>query len=152
MADASSVAERAANGEHEDPDPDVELFPGGGIEGDGVTLGKFVKPGKDNKVSIKVKATKVPSRGKGLGDPEKVRTLLVTTNPGKVVTTPHMRDGAVDHYSTDQVFEPTYIEAVQSGDAGRLEASFADLLKHDPKGAARAIDAMQARAAEVLGK
>ena len=152
MADASSVKDRAANGEHEESDPDVELFPQGGIEGDGVTLGKFVKPGKDNKVFIKIKATKVPSRGKGLGDPEKVRTLLVTTLPGKVSTTPHMREGEVDHYTTDQIFEPTYVEAVQSGDAGRLEASFADLLKRDPKGAAKAIDAMQKRASEALSK
>lgn len=150
--EASSIKDRAANGEHEDGDPDVELFPQGGVEGDGVTLGKLVKPGKTNTTSVKVKATKVPSRGKGLGDPEKVRTLLVTTNPGKVVVTPHMRDGVVDHYTTDQIFEPTYIEAVQSGDAGRLEAAFAELLKRQPKEAAKALDAMQARATEVIGR
>jgi hypothetical protein len=151
VADASSVKERAAAGEHEEPETDLELFPQGGVEGDGMTLGKIVKPGAENKLSIKLKSVRVPSRGKGLGNPEKVRTLLVTTNPGKVVVTPHMREGSVDHYSTDQVFEPTYVEAVQSGDAGRLEASFIDLLGRDPKGAAKALDAMQKKAAEVIG-
>lgn len=142
------MKDRAEGGEHEEPD--VELFPLGSVQGDGVSLGKFVKPGKDNTSKVKIKAVKTAG-GKGLADPDKLRTLLVSCQPGKVETVPHMEDGKVASYETVQHYTPTFVEGVQRGDAGRIEASFAELLRDDAKGAAKALDAMQQKATEVIG-
>lgn len=142
----SSIKDRAEAGEHEEPD--VELFPVGSIEGEGIK--RLARPGKDNAFEVKIKAIGVPSRG-GLADPEKVRTLIVSCEPGQSVEVPHKEDGKVVRYTTRQHYTPIYVEAVQRGDAGRLEAMFLGLLKDDAKGAAKALDAMQARAKETLG-
>lgn len=146
--EASSIKDRAAAGEQ--LDGDEQLFPQGSVEGDGVSLGKFIKPGKDNKLGVKIKAVRVPA-GKGLADPDKLRTLLVSCQPGKVEAVPHMAEGAVDSYETVQHFTPTFVEGVQRGDAGRVEAMFTALLSDDSKGAAKALDAMQKKAREVIG-
>ena len=54
-------------------------------------------------------------------------------------------EGKVIGYTTDQVYTPVFVEGVQRGDAGRLEAMFGQLLKDDPQGAGRAMSAMSAR-------
>lgn len=148
MSEASSVEDRAAAGEGEEPD---ELFPMGTLKGDGVTLAKFLKPGKENKQAVKIKAVRVDSSA-GLADPEKDRTLLVTCEPGKIELVTHKGEGKVVRYTTVQVYEPVFVEGVQRGDAGRLEAAFKQLLLDDPKGAAKALDTMKADALTELGK
>lgn len=148
--EASSIRDRAEAGEHTNGENDEQLFPLGQLEGDGISPSKFRKPGKDVKAQAKIKAIKVPG-GKGFADPERLRTLLVTVQPGKNEEVPHMRDGAVDYYDVVQHYVPTYVEGVERGDAGRVEAMFAELLKNDAKGAAKALDAMQQRATEVIG-
>lgn len=129
---------------------DVQLFPMGSIEGDGVTLKTLIKAGKENKLTVKIKATRVPS-GSGLADPEKDRVLLVTCEPGKVESVPHKEEGRVVRYTTVQVYEPIFVEGVQRGDAGRLEAAFGQLLANDPDAAAKALDRMQAAASKAFG-
>lgn len=144
-----SVADRAAAGEHEQEDE--QLFPMGSLSGDGVPLSKLVKPGKDNKLTVSISKAEVPS-GAGLADPDKDRTLLMTCEPGKVEVVPHKQDGKVVRYTTRQTYAPIFIEPVQRGDAGRLEAAFRQLILDDPSGAAKALDAMKKRATEELGK
>lgn len=148
--EAASIKDRAEAGEGTEPEEDAQLFPIGQVEGDGLSLAKFRKAGKDVHAHVKIKAVRAAG-GRGLADPEKVRTLLVTVQPGKAEEIPHMREGAIDHYENVQHYTPTYVEGVQRGDAGRLEASFLDLLHTDSKGAAKALDAMQRRASEVIG-
>lgn len=148
--EASSIKDRAEQGEHENGDDDVQLFPTGQLEGDRISPASFRKKGKDVKAKAKIKAIAVPG-GNGYSDPERLRTLLVTVQPGKTEDIPHMRDGAVDYYDAVQHFVPTYVEGVQRGDAGRLEASFAELLEREPKAAAAALDALQKKATEVIG-
>lgn len=144
-----SVSERAAAGQHTDPDPDGELFPMGSLQGDGVTLKTLIKSGKDNNLTVSIAKAEVPS-GSGLADPEKDRTLLVTCEPGKVTVVPLKEEGKVVGYKTRQSYRPVFVEAVQRGDAGRLEAGFKQLLLDDSKGAVRALDAMQAVASAEL--
>lgn len=146
-----SVADRAAAGEHQTPEDDEQLFPMGSLKGDGVTLGKLVKAAQDNKLTVSMQAAEVPS-GSGLADPDKDRTLLVTCEPGKVEVVPKREDGKVASWKTRQSYRPIFVEPVQRGDAGRLEAAFGQLILDDPKGAAKALDAMQTRASEELGK
>lgn len=132
--------------DHEEPEmleveaePEGELFSLECLEDDGVpTLlhGRYI----------------CVDSGSGLADPEKDRTLLVTCEPGKVETIPHKEGGKVVRYTTVKVYTPVYVENVQRGDAGRVEAIFAQLVKDDPKAAARALDAMRGRAGlELLG-
>jgi hypothetical protein len=127
----------------QEPEIVDELFPNGTLQGDGITLQKFIKGGKEHKLAVKIKSIRVPS-GAGLADPEKDTTLLVTCEPGKTITTPHKEEGKVIGYTTDQVYTPVFVEGVQRGDAGRLEAMFGQLLKDDPQGAGRAMSAMSA--------
>ena len=144
------MGETATKGTEQDDDlPDPELFPNGSLEGDGLTFGKFTKPGKDNALEVKIKAVKLPSRA-GLADVEKLRTLLVTCRPHAVKQVPHMLDGKVDRYTTTQDYTPVFVEGVQRGDAGRLEAAFRELLRDDHQAAARALDAMQVEASNHL--
>lgn len=150
MADgAKSVKDRAENGEHQAGDDDLELLPRGSVDGEG--LKRLVKQGKDNAFEVKIRAIAVPSKG-GLADPEKVRTLLVSCEPGKSEEVPHKEDGQVVRYTTRQHYMPVYVEAVQRGDAGRLESAFKQLLLDDPTGAAKALDVMKADAAAELGE
>jgi hypothetical protein len=60
---AKSVADRAAQGEGQEPDP--ELFPMGKLEGDGVTLKTLVKGGQENRLTGReaYAATMMRSRG-----------------------------------------------------------------------------------------
>lgn len=129
---------------------DVQLFPMGSIEGDGVSLKTFIRGNRDNKLTVKIKSTRVPS-GSGLADPEKDRVLLVTCEPGKVETVPHKEEGKVVRYTTVQVYEPIFVEGVQRGDVGRMEAAFKSMLTDDPDSAAKMLDRMQAAASMAFG-
>lgn len=144
-----SIATRAEQGEHETED--AQLFPMGSLEGDGVSANKLVKPGEAVKVELSMRAASVPVTGKGLIDPRRDRKLLVTVEPGKVEQVPQRDEGKVVSWIARQTLRPIYIEAVQGGTAGDLEGLFAELLDSDPKAAASALDAMQAKAVAVLG-
>lgn len=130
-----------------DEDGDEELFPIGSVQGDG--LKQLAKRGKDIAFEVKIKAVGVPSKS-GLADPEKVRTLLVACEPGKSDEVPHKEEGKVVRYTVRQHYTPIYVEAVQRGDAGRLEAAFDQLLKDDSAAAGKALDAMQKRASKAM--
>lgn len=141
---AESIADRAEQGEEQE-----ELFPTGSLEGDGITLKTLVKGGKGQTLTVSIKKAEVPSSA-GLADPEKVRMLLVTCEPGKVESVPMREEGKVVEWKHRQTYTPIFIEGVQRGEAGRLEAMFTDLLGEDPAAAGKLLDRLQERAQAAL--
>src|SRR4051794_4660230 len=72
-----SVADAAANGEHEEEPTEDELFPLGSIEGDPkVTLKNLIKSGKPIEYTVSMRSAEVPLRG-GLPDPDAFHRIFV---------------------------------------------------------------------------
>ena len=133
-----------ATGAEQEPEQE-EMFEKGSLEGDGITLKTLVRANKPQHLTVSIKKAEVPS-GAGLADPEKVRTLLVTCEPGKVESVPIREDGKVREWKHRQTYTPIFVEGAQRGEAGRIEASFGTLLKEDPKAAGKLLDRLQERA------
>jgi hypothetical protein len=123
---AGSITDRAANGE--DAEPDV-LFPMGQFEGDGVTLGKLVKPGEAVSTTVSLSRAEVPSSG-GLLNPRKSGRVLIDYVPGKVEEIPHRVDGDIDRWTFRQHLNATFATPAND-EATLIRTEFASLAEVD---------------------
>lgn len=133
----------------------VELFPLGSLEGDDAKLETMIRPGERVTHSVTMNGTsKVPLTG-GLLDIRKEHMLLVTCEVAHPIAVPD-REGdrlagkRIVGWDIKQKLTPIYVERVK-GEAGAIEASFAELLKADEQGAMAVLDRMRARAEQALG-
>lgn len=144
MAEADAEAADAA-----------ELFPLGSLEGDETTLASLVQPGESNEVTVSMGTAEVPSPSGGLLSPHKEHLLLVTCEHAGYTEVPKREGDRVNGkrvvgWKTRQTLRPIYVERVQ-GEAGAIEAAFADLLRADETAAAALLDRMRDRADKALG-
>lgn len=132
-----------------------ELFPIGSLEGDETSLATLVKPTHTHEVTVSMGTAEVPSPRGGLLSPDSEHLLLVTCEHAGYTEVPK-REGdrvsgkTVIGWKTRQTLRPIYVERVK-GEAGAIEASFADLLKADETAAMALLDRMRARAEKSLG-
>ena len=132
----------------------AEMFPAGSLEGDETTLATLIKPGQPNEVTVSMGTAEVPSPRGGLLNPDREHLLLVTTEHAGYTEVPK-REGdrvtgkTVVGWKTRQNLRPIYVEQVK-GEAGAIEAAFADLLMSDASAAGALLDRMQARAEKAM--
>lgn len=132
-----------------------ELFPLGSLEGDDAKLETMIRPGEKVTHSVTMNGTsKVPLTG-GLLDIRKEHMLLVTCEVAHPIAVPD-REGdrvagkTIVGWDIKQKLTPIYVERVK-GEAGAIEAAFADLLKGDDRAAMALLDRMKVRAEQALG-
>jgi hypothetical protein len=130
--DSESIAGRAANGEGGDAEQDAAtLFPMGQFEGDGVTLGKLVKPGQKVETTVALSKAEIPSSG-GLIDPNKAGRVLISYLPGKVEEVPHREsdDDRITRWTFRQHLRATYAQPAND-EVDVIRSEFAALVELD---------------------
>ena len=146
----TSVAERAANGESDEPEE--ELFPLGSLDGDSkVTLKTLIKSNADVFKKASMGTAAVPIKGSGFFDPEEEVTLLVRALPGGIVPVPthEKTDGSrhkVKSWNLTQQLTPIHVQDAGSmytreqvvellDEAGVASAVVSRLLGEEPRAA-----------------
>lgn len=146
----SSVTERVANGEPDEPEP--EMFPQGSLDGDSkVTLKTLIKSGSDVTKKASMGTAAVPIKGTGFFDPEEEVSLLVRVLPGGIVPVPthEKTDGSrhkVKSWNLTQQLTPIHVQDAGTmytreqvvemlDEAGVASAVVSRLLGEEPKAA-----------------
>jgi hypothetical protein len=134
----------------------TELFPMGSLDGDEGSLDTMIQPGESVQYTVSMNATsEVPAPRGGMLDIRKEHLLLVTCEVAHPIPVP-VREGdratgkTITGWKIRQQLRPIYVERVK-GEAGAIEAAFADLLRADEDGAAALLDRMRARMESALG-
>lgn len=148
----STLDERASNGEG--TEAEEELFPLGSIDGDDKTLQTLFRKNLPTKVTTSIRAGEVGTPRGGLLDPERAGMLLVSYEYDHPEIVPEYEGEAgsrkVKALKIRQVVRPYFIEQVRAGEAGVIEAQFAELMKADVGAAGKLLDALNARAGKAL--
>jgi hypothetical protein len=116
-----TVADAAANGEHEDGDDQLE-FPSGLVDAgaSGKTLKTLIKAGLPLELTVSMRSAEVPLRG-GIPDPDALHRLMVTAELAQVIPVPVREDvGGVRKvvgWKVRAVLRPTFVEAIADADA-----------------------------------
>jgi len=155
MADDESKSIREMAEADADAADDAELFPLGSLEGDETTLAQLIKPGHTVEVTVSMGTAEVPSPRGGLLDPANEGMVLVTFEVAGYTPVPVRRGDRVSGkeitgWKLRQNLRPIHVERVQ-GEAGAIEAAFADLLRADEAAASSLLDRMRDRADKALG-
>jgi hypothetical protein len=103
-------AERAKLAQEGEERDEVELFPHGSLDGDGIDLARLVKPGVPVEYTKSLLKGEVPGR-RGLSNPEGTRRALVTHELAEVVIVIKREDGEITGYKIREKLRPTYVEA-----------------------------------------
>lgn len=145
----ASIAAQAAGEDDQIPDAEkeqVELFPDGFIEGDGLTAGKLIKPGHSIEVTASIGKAEVPIREGGLIDPE-------LKNGRVLISYEYLHDQRIPIWSSDrekvtgwkirQNLRATHVS--QANDSVKLiTAEFQKMLLVDEPGAGKLLDDLRA--------
>lgn len=117
-----TVADAAANGEHENPDDEQLEFPSGVVDAgtNTKTLKTLIRAGLPVELTVSMRSAEVPLRG-GIPDPDALMRLMVTAELAQVVPVPVREDvGGVRKtvgWKVRAVLRPTFVEAVVDADA-----------------------------------
>lgn len=155
MADDQSIREMA-EGDASEAEA-AELFPMGTLDGDDVTLETLVKGNQAFQLTVSMNGTSEihSPAGSGLFDPSKEHMLLVTCEQASLELVPDREGERVQGkrivaWKGRQKLRPIYCERVD-GQAGIIEAQFAELLKADEGAAAALAERINARVSNALG-
>lgn len=142
--DASSITERAANGEHAE-----ELFPAGSLEGDAKTPQNIIRKGLPVKVTASIGKAEVPMPTGGLLDPDKAGRVLVSYAHAKNEDVREEEGGKTIGWKIRQHLRATYVEPAND-EAALIRREFEALLALDAERAGGLLDELKALAAEAL--
>jgi hypothetical protein len=151
--DGRSIGERAANGEHDEPMTEAELFPMGSLEGDEVTPQSIIKRGAPVEVTVSLSKAEVPLRGSGLLDPNRSGRVLVSFIPGVLEEVPKREDAGdpnkVTGWKIRQNLRAVYVRPA-TNDADLIRAAFDSLMADDAAGAGALLDALREQLSSAL--
>lgn len=133
----------------------VEMFPMGTLEGDGVNHKNLMRANEPVEFTIAMTGGEVPSSSGGMMDPRKESMLLVTVEPEDGGLPVPRREGdritgkTVKGWKVRQKVRPIFIERVE-GQEGVIEANFQAFLEADAQRAAALLDRLAARTKKAL--
>lgn len=138
-----TMAEMAA----EDEDGQMEAFPLGAVDGDGVALKSLIKAGHSVSTTVSLMTAEVPAPKGSLLNPDKEGMLLVTYEVAGYEPVPQ-REGDrhsgknIRGWKIRQKLRPIYVERVE-GNGAEIQANFALLQDADETAAGALLDTLK---------